>query len=539
MHLFSPGGRTPSQVAERDEHPRRRRLLLLGLAIGVPCVIVAVGGIGAYFFLQPDLGTSQSGIADISVPPTARIVSVSATSDSGQPIPVRIVGTTILPQTQIQPGTRVIVTAHVSTPRLVAWSEGSTATLTRTVVVQPATLASPTITTTPAGAPVAFTTTNPIRSAQFRAEDGRWIATRVEGTTISFRPPSPSGTGQLTLISAAWMAPSPPIAVGWFTAGNRPTVISYPSNWHAIAPNSQLTVVYSTQTPGFHPPVMSPPTPGVWALTAPTTYVFSPTQPGFAPGSRVHLTLPAGFTVSGSAQPVLTFSVSLPSPVRATQILADLGYLPFRFVTTSAPARTIAAQTQSVFAPPAGAFHWAFPRVPSALIRAWKRTPTLVTKGALMAFQRDAGLSTTGILDATTWHRLLEAEILQRRNRDGYTFVSVRKTLPETLTLWHNGSTRVTALVNTGIPQSPTAIGLYPVYLRYVTQTMSGTNPDGTKYRDPGIPWVSYFNGGDALHGYLRPTYGSPQSLGCVEMPYATAGKVWPFTPIGTLVDVH
>lgn len=156
-----------------------------------------------------------------------------------------------------------------------------------------------------------------------------------------------------------------------------------------------------------------------------------------------------------------------------------------------------------------------------------------------MAFQRDAGLSTTGILDATTWHRLLEAEILQRRNRDGYTFVSVRKTLPETLTLWHNGSTRVTALVNTGIPQSPTAIGLYPVYLRDVTQTMSGTNPDGTKYRDPGIPWVSYFNGGDALHGYLRPTYGSPQSLGCVEMPYATAGKVWPFTPIGTLVDVH
>ena len=33
---------------------------------------------------------------------------------------------------------------------------------------------------------------------------------------------------------------------------------------------------------------------------------------------------------------------------------------------------------------------------------------------------------------------------------------------------------------------------------------MSGTNPDGSHYTDPGIPCVSYFNGGDALHGFIR-----------------------------------
>ena len=35
---------------------------------------------------------------------------------------------------------------------------------------------------------------------------------------------------------------------------------------------------------------------------------------------------------------------------------------------------------------------------------------------------------------------------------------------------------------------------------------MTGTNPNGTKYSDPDIPWVSYFNGGDAsarLHPLL------------------------------------
>ena len=65
-----------------------------------------------------------------------------------------------------------------------------------------------------------------------------------------------------------------------------------------------------------------------------------------------------------------------------------------------------------------------------------------------------------------------------------------------------------------------------------------GTNPDGSHYNDPGIKWVSYFNGGDALHAFTRAQYGFPQSLGCVEMMLEPAGQVWPYTPIGTLVHV-
>jgi lipoprotein-anchoring transpeptidase ErfK/SrfK len=68
---------------------------------------------------------------------------------------------------------------------------------------------------------------------------------------------------------------------------------------------------------------------------------------------------------------------------------------------------------------------------------------------------------------------------------------------------------------------------------------MSGTLPDGQPYHDTGIPWVSYFHGGDALHGFLRSQYGYPQSLGCVEMTYAHAAIVWGHTPIGTLVTVQ
>ncbi|HXO06806.1 MAG TPA: L,D-transpeptidase, partial [Solirubrobacteraceae bacterium] len=92
--------------------------------------------------------------------------------------------------------------------------------------------------------------------------------------------------------------------------------------------------------------------------------------------------------------------------------------------------------------------------------------------------------------------------------------------------------------VNTGIASAPTAEGTYPVYEHLPVTTMSGTNPDGSHYSDPGIPDVSYFNGGDALHGFLRAQYGFPQSLGCVEMPYAEAAAVYPYTPVGTLVHV-
>jgi len=49
---------------------------------------------------------------------------------------------------------------------------------------------------------------------------------------------------------------------------------------------------------------------------------------------------------------------------------------------------------------------------------------------------------------------------------------------------------------------------------------------------------VAYFNGGDAVHGYPRASYGWPQSNGCVELPISNAQFVWGMDPIGTLVTV-
>ncbi len=62
-------------------------------------------------------------------------------------------------------------------------------------------------------------------------------------------------------------------------------------------------------------------------------------------------------------------------------------------------------------------------------------------------------------------------------------------------------------LANTGIGVAPTADGTFPVYEKLPFQIMPGTNPDGSHYADP-VEWVSYFNGGDAVHYFDRGSYG-------------------------------
>jgi len=155
-----------------------------------------------------------------------------------------------------------------------------------------------------------------------------------------------------------------------------------------------------------------------------------------------------------------------------------------------------------------------------------------------MAFEATHNLKWDGIAGPEVWAALLEAVAHRQVTTAPYDYVAVSQALPESATAWRNGQYIFTAPVNTGIAVEPTAVGTYPVYARYLVTTMSGKNPDGTPYHDPGIPWVSYFNGGDALHGYVRASYGFPQSLGCVEMTYANAATMFPLTPIGTLVTV-
>jgi peptidoglycan hydrolase-like protein with peptidoglycan-binding domain len=268
------------------------------------------------------------------------------------------------------------------------------------------------------------------------------------------------------------------------------------------------------------------------------TIVFHPTGYGYGLGAKVKIGLPSGVRLVGGTGSAGVWTVPPGSTVRLHQLLAGLGYLPLSFEPRKTVGTSPQAQETAAIHPPAGSFSWRYGNVPSALRGMWAPgTAGVMTRGAVMAFENDHGLAPDGDAGPQVWRALIAAAVTGHRSSFGYTFVMVDKS-SERLTLWHSGRTILTTPVNTGIAQAPTASGTFAVFEHIRSGTMSGTNPDGSHYNDPGIQFISYFNGGDALHAFTRAQYGFPQSLGCVEMALGPAGQVWPYTPIGTLVHV-
>jgi hypothetical protein len=292
-------------------------------------------------------------------------------------------------------------------------------------------------------------------------------------------------------------------------------------------------------------PDVDPATPGTWAKAG-TTLTFTPSTP-FWPGTRVRITLAGGQRGLRSAAGGLLaktkterFSTAHWSSLRLKQMLAQLGYLPLKWKPQSATTfqpDNVATELAAMYSPPAGNFTWK-KGYPSILTSFWGGQSSLIIQGAIRAFQSNHGLTMTGVMTPALWRDVVQAAAAGKANPSGYTYALASKASPETLTVWHDGHIVMHTLANTGIPAAPTVDGTFPVYLRYAFQIMKGTNPDGSKYADP-VAWVAYFNGGDAVHYFPRGYYGAPQSLGCVELPYAQAHFVWPYLTYGSLVTVR
>ncbi len=329
------------------------------------------------------------------------------------------------------------------------------------------------------------------------------------------------------------------------TTGAAPlTVVSTtPANGATNVPSDQVVTVHLSEPvagvsgmPAFTPPVS-----GAWTQVGRSTLTFTATAP-FIPTATETLTFGAG--TSGphgrngtvlAAPTTLSFTVAQASTERLQQLLAQLNYLPLSFTPAGGLASPIEAATAQT-----GTFNWRWPGTPVSLTSLWTEgSEDVITKGSVMNFENQHGLSADGLAGRRVWSALLADAATGRVNAKPYTYVFVSKQLPEALTLYENGApVMVNVAVNTGAPGADTVDGTYPVFEHVTSSEMKGTNPDGSTYDDPNVPWASYFNGGDALHGFVRATYGSPQSNGCVEMPIPQAAQLWPLTPIGTLVTV-
>jgi peptidoglycan hydrolase-like protein with peptidoglycan-binding domain len=288
-------------------------------------------------------------------------------------------------------------------------------------------------------------------------------------------------------------------------------------------------------------PMLSPKVAGAWSIVG-NDEVFTPAST-FEPCTHYALTVWARTSSTAHSQlgkrQTVNLRVTCPSIAALQQALARLGYLGARFhprydvpVTSGPETRRQAAE--NAFHPPRGALVPRPANAPKAQIGQLDAT----TRGALEVYQANRGLEATGEADAATWESLLYDETVNRRDHEPYTWVSVSESLPETLQVHRGNHVVFTTLANTGVPGAETEQGVFPIYARYVSTTMSGEDVDGTKYDVPDVPWVNYFNGGDAVHGYPRESYGFPQSNGCVELPIEAAHTVFGMLAIGDIVEV-
>ncbi|MHB8234191.1 MAG: L,D-transpeptidase family protein [Solirubrobacteraceae bacterium] len=496
------------------------------------------------------LSGDATALAHVSVQPFGGSVErVQAFGPGGKPIPISVQGGKLTPLRHLRPGEQVSVDVRVRRPGWLSWALGRDRTEHLTLRTPQARVSERWMTVR-RGSDVRVAFDQPVRAVAFGGSSGAHVHELAGArSSVSLGHVAPTGAVEVAAAPRVWESVGPPTQVSWFPPSHSAVMVSLPKAGTDIGPASTLFLTFSKPVDdvlGSRRPRLSPSTPGHWRLANSHTLAFTPSGTGAAFGTHLHAQLPRPVAVTGSDGSLrkasqVEWTVPPGSTLRLQQLLAQEGYLPLVWHPSGAPvARTPAAEAQAAVKAPDGTFSWRYGNTPHQLQHLWSAgSENTITRGALMKFEDENGLTVDGLPGAAVWHKLIDDAIAGKRLTSGYSYVYVHREVPETLTLWHDGRTVLTSAANTGISGAETELGTFPVFEHLPETTMSGTNPDGSHYEDPGIKWVSYFNGGDALHNFNRSSFGTPQSLGCVELPLEDSAKIYPYTPIGTLVTVE
>ena len=525
--------------------PRRRGRVLWAILGLLLAVVVAVAAV-AILWSGATLATDSRALARVDLQPFAgKLVSATASAPDGSAIPLVRHGVRLTPQRLVAPGETVSIDVIIRRPSWSGWALGKERR-ERLTVRTPVAHVTHRWVSAASGEPPRIMFDEPIDAIAFGSRnrhpaDGRFF-------TVPAR--APAGSIRVAAAARSWERVGAPVRVSWFPPARRPVALATPAPSSTVAPTSPLRLTFSRpidEALGSQTPKLEPATPGRWRRVDSHTLAFQPSGFGARMGSTLSVKLPHRMAVATATGRGLRetdrirWTVRRASILRLQQLLAVAGYLPVKWTPRGADvARTPTAQAEAAVEPPHGSFRWRYHDTPRELRRLWKPGHVNeITRGAVMMFQDNHHLTVDAIAGPDVWKALLADTLGQKRRDKGYSYVYVHRQVPQMLTLWHSGHVVLRSPGNTGVPAAPTELGTFPVFEHIPVGTMSGTNPDGSHYRDPGIKWISYFHGGEALHAFPRGSFGTPQSLGCVELPLGAAKKVWPYTPIGTLVTIE
>jgi hypothetical protein len=517
-------------VARRRRTRRSRR----GVWIAVALVTVSAGAFAAAVALLSgaSLVGDSSALGRVRLQLFAgRIASVRAFAPDGAAIPLAVSQGRLTPREQLAPGETISLRVVVRRPGWSAWALGAERHERLTVQAPVAHI----LDRWPTGSPPLIRFDIPVSAV---AVDGRRLPAASAAVTLPTE--KAAGSANVAVAARPWERLGAPVRVSYFPKAASPVALADPAPGAQLEPLTPLRFTFSKTVAsvlGHDHPRLSLRQQGRWTQTDSHTLVFSPSGDGAPFNADETVRFPKPVRVLGGT----TWHVAPASFLRLQQLLAQLGYLP---VTWSPAAEDVPltkrAEVAAATAAPEGTFSWRYPNTPPELTALWKPgEPDQVTRGAVMMFQHDHGLTVDGIVGPQVWHAAIADALAGKLKLGGYSYVYVHRNVPQLLTLWHSGHVVLTSPGNTGVPAAPTALGTWPVFEHIPVGRMQGTNPNGTHYDDPGIRWISYFHGGEGLHAFNRASFGTPQSLGCVELPLDQAAKVWPYTPIGTLVTIE
>jgi peptidoglycan hydrolase-like protein with peptidoglycan-binding domain len=521
--------------------------------IGAAALVVAIiGGLGVAAreeWPAARLGTPGSSLARVVVPRFAgRVTAIAVRAGDGAAIPVAVRDGVIVPTRRVATGARLSVELTVRRPGWAGWLVGGTERRTFTVETPRAHLLGRWLQVKP-GAAVTIGFDTPVSVVSIAASAERRLGAPARAVPIGLVASGTHATGAVEIAAAprSWELLPAPERVNWFPARPFPQVLAAPAPGGIMGPKRQLTLTFSSPVAdvlGSSRPTVSPALPGGWRLLDAHTLAFRPRGLGFPLGTHVEVELPRAAHLAREPGTALTRTLSWQVPagetLRLQQLLANLGYLPLDWQPVVAVPRSVGTELVAARSPPAGHFRWRFRHTPRPLRRLWRPgQANAITRGAVMMFQHTHHLTVDAIPGPALWRALMADAVAGKHRTAGYSYVFVHRKLPQSLNLWHNGRVILKSPGNTGVPAAPTALGTFAVFEHVPVGTMAGTNPDGSHYNDPGIRYISYFHGGEAIHAFNRSSFGTPQSLGCVELPLKAARKVWPYTPVGTLVTVE
>jgi peptidoglycan hydrolase-like protein with peptidoglycan-binding domain len=524
---------------------RRRWPWALGAlaALGVAALAFA-------FFAWPrgGLGLGPTGLPQVHPPSFGgSLVRISVRSADGASIPVSLRRNgTLWPTRRVTPGTRLLVEVVFRRPGWVGWIAGRTQKL-RLELTAPRAQVKRRWLRVKEGAPVRVSFDRPVRELEVTGLGTPHIRRLSRSMrTVALGRFGEAGSVGVSAVPQTWERLPPATSVTWFPPGKAAMLLASPKPGAQLGSETPLRLRFSEPVSRLlrrRVPALDPPVAGRWRRADAHTLVFVPRGYGFGLDARVQLKLPVPVERVGATKPTRTIDWKTPagSELRLQELLAQLGYLPLHWKPATADAApTIRSQLAAAVHPPPGGFRWRYPDTPESLTHLWQAGRyNAIVRGAIMAFEDTHGLAVDAYAGRRVWQALIADAIAGTRRDGGYSYVYVHLDVPQSLNLWHNGHTILSSPGNTGVPAAPTQLGTFPVFEHVPIGTMSGTNPDGSHYDDPGIRYISYFNGGDAIHAFNRASFGTPQSLGCVELPLPAAAKVWPYTPIGTLVTIE